>query len=455
MSLPAERFGYVHFDFLDLPREGWLAIHGEEARRFRSPAEIPSDRIFWCNLDWQHFHRGSSLGRMGHMRHASYLPIRPADAMAEFGLDADLLGPAEATRYLALMFGGVMAWSSRVLSAAVPDLPDERHFTKDSLREDLLPIFPPLEFPKGDEVHALLEGHSYHNVSSTLVPYRKEALKLIVRRPRLRHALDILASPSPAGPYRFLLPEDLGTVDDVVEDERPALGKLRLKGPSDAVFELYGFSNTISRAKRAVRSWAAHPEMDALRRMAEVEIEGAWVGKGYRPLGSVLPEAVDPLLNGRLLRVSWSVGVASEAMWRAVLTPPPKPRGVGQSARIGDISWQGLWARAADKLILFPLVRSLSEKGHDVSSYGFGWILCFVDEPRLEEFLDDAAGLGLIPRITDIPKARANISWGGNKLDFPLAKLVYGKEIDRLIALDAIAANDPDKHGEIVANALS
>jgi hypothetical protein len=143
-------------------------------------------------------------------------------------------------------------------------------------------------------------------------------------------------------------------------------------------------------------------------------------------------------------------------MWRAVLAPPPKPRGGSQSAaKIGDISWQGLWARAADKLILFPLVRSLSEKGYDVCSYGFGWLLCFVDEPRLDEFLDDAAGLGLIPRIGDIPKARTNVSWGGSKLDFPLAKLVYGKEIDRLISLDRIAANDLDKHGEIVASALS
>jgi len=455
MSLPAERFGYVHFDFLDLPREGWLAIHGEEARRFRSPADIPSDGIFWCNLDWQHFHRGSSLGRMGHLRHASYLPIRPGDALAEFGLDADLLGPEETARYLALMFGGVMAWSSRLLAAAAPELPDERHFTRDSLRDDLLPIFPSPEFPRGDEVHALLEGHSYHNVSSTLAPYRKEALKIIVRRPRLRHALDILASPSPTGPYRFLSSEDLGTVDDVVENERPALGKLRLKEPSDAVFELYGFSNTISRAKRAVRSWAAHPEMDALRRMAEVELEGAWVGKGYRPLGSVLPEAVDPLLNGRLLRVSWSVGVACEAMWRAVLAPPPKPRGAGQSARIGDISWQGLWARAADKLILFPLVRSLAEKGYDVSSYGFGWILCYVDEPRLDEFLDDAAGFGLIPRIADIPKARGDVPWGGAKLDLPLAKLIYGKEIDRLVSLDRIAAYAPEEHGDIVTRVLS
>jgi hypothetical protein len=455
MSLSAERFGYAHFDFLDLPREGWLATYGEEARRFRSPAEIPSDGIFWCNLDWQHFHRGSSLGRMGHLRHASYLPIRPGDALAEFGLDAEMLGPEEAARYLALMFGGVMAWSSRLLAAAAPELSDERHFTRDSLRDDLLPVFPPLEFPRGDEIHALLEGHSYHNVSSTLAPYRKEAIRIIVRRPRLRHALDILASPSPVGPYRFLSPEDLGTVDDVVENDRPALGKLRLKEPSDAVFELYGFSNTISRAKRAVRSWAAHPEMDALRRMAEVELEGAWVGKGYRPLGSVLPEAVDPLLNGRLLRVSWSVGVACEAMWRSVLAPPPKARGTWQSARSGDISWQGLWARAADKLILFPLVRSLAEKGHDVSSYGFGWILCSVDEPRLDEFLDDAAGLGLLPRIADIPKAREDVPWGGAKLDLPLAKLVYGKEIDRLVSLDRIAASDPAEHGDIVTSVLS
>lgn len=455
--LIASNFGYAHFDFLDLPREGWLARCGQEAVRFASPSEIPPDVICWTNLDWEHFHRGSALGRMGHLRHASYLPIRPQDAMLELGLDPGVLGPDETARVCALVFGRVMSFASRLLSAGVPGLPDERQFVRGTLKDDLLALFPGLEFPKGDECHALLEGQSYHSVSSTLAPYRKEALRVVVRRPRLRHTLDLLASPSPVGPYRFVMGDDLGTVHDVVEAVRPALCRVRLSEADDLVADTYGFSNTLSKVKRAARSWVSHPELDALRRMAKIELEGGWLGETYRPLAGMLAEAVDPLMAGRFSRVSWSVGLCAEAMWRAVLTGPERRRpakGALTQPVQGDISWQGLWVRAADKLLLFPLVRSLVEKGYDVSSYGFGWIFCSVDEPRLADFFVDAAGLGLLPRVSDLPAPLPDIAWGGARLDLPLAKFTFSKDVDRLLAIDAVAEAEPARHGDIVASVL-
>lgn len=456
--LSTESFGYVQFDFLDLPREGWLARAGQDAVRFASPSEIPPDVICWSNLDWDHFHRGSALGRLGHLRHASYLPIRPQDAMLELGLDPGLLGPDETTRVCALLFGRVMSSASRLLSLGVPGLPEERQFVRGTLKDDFLALFPNLEFPKGDECHALLEGQSYHSVSSTLAPYRKEAVRVVVRRPRLRHARDILASPSPVGPYRFVMGADLGSVHDVVESARPALCRIRLTEADDLVADAYGFANTLNRTKRAARSWACHPELDALRRMARIEMEGGWLGEAYRPLGSMLPEAVDPLLGGRFSRISWSLGLCAEAMWRAALAGPERKRpakgALASKSPQGDISWQGLWARAADKLLLFPLIRSLMEKGYDVSSYGFGWIFCSVDESRLADFIVDAAALGLLPRIADVPTPLLDVPWGGAKLDLPLAKLTFAKDTDRLLALDSVADVEPERRGDVVASVL-
>lgn len=456
--LPVSAFGYAHFDFLDLPREGWFARCGQEAVRFVSPAEIPSDTLCWSNLDWPHFHQGSAIGRLGHLRHAGYLPIRPHDLLMELGLDPGLVGPDEMTRICALVFGRVMSCAARWIAAAFPALAEEQYFLRGTLRDDLVPLYANLEFPKGDECYALTEGQSYHAVSSTLAPYRKEAVRMMIRRPRLRHALDILSSPSPVGPYRFVLGEDLGTVHDVVEGSRPVLCKLRLSNVDEAVADSYGFANTLRKTKRSVRNWAPHPEVDALRRMATVDIEGGWVGEGYRPLGALLPESLDPYLGERCSRVSWSIGLCAEALWRAALTPPERRRGTktpfARESLQGDISWQGLWARAADKLILYPSVRSLIEKGYDVSSYGFGWIFCSVDESRVEEFLFDAFSLGFLPRVIDVPHPIGNVSWGGAKVDLPLAMLVAGKDTGRLLALDAVAEVEPERQEEIVVAAL-
>lgn len=449
-GLPPGHFGFVRFDFVEFPREGWLARHGTPARRFSSPAEIPIDGTFWTNLEWEHMHRGSAVGRLGQLRHAAYLPVRPSDALRELGFDEGLLGPDETTRLCACLFGRVMSWASRLLAAGLPGMPPERHFVRGSLREDLVGLMADLEFPRGDEAHILREGQSYQTVSATLTTPRREAVRMLLRRPRLRHALNLLSSPSPSGPWRFLPGEALEPLERLLASGRPSLCRVRLARVQEACGELYGFGNTLDRGRRGLRGWAAQPELDALRRMADVDVEAAWLGGDYRPLGARLPVAVDELVAGRFLRLSWSIGVCLEALWRAALVPPPR-RG-GSRDRRGDISWQGLWARAADKLLLYPLVRALAERGHGVSCYAFGWIHCLVEPGREEEFLRDAASLGLVPRLADLPRPLALDRWGGLKAEAQWAGLVYGGRTERLFALDAIAEASPDRHEDLLGD---
>lgn len=436
-----EFYGCVLFDSeLDADRGFWCRCGGEPVR-FETLSDIPQNGLWWTNMTWQPFYRDTAAGKFGHLRQDRYLPIGIEAAVEENGLDPAASPREEVCARAALLFGRTMVWASRLLAEAAPDIPEGERFRGQSLRDDFAPLFGELDWPRDDERFALAEGQAFRVVTATPARAKPGQVRAMLRRPRARHALDMLGSPSPLGPWRWVDGVLLPPFEEAMASSRPMLFKIAIEDAQPRLNDVFGF-NVLGGDTRLLRSWVPHLELDAVRRMARVSAKGAWVGGSYRPLGAMLPPAVDPFVESAAARFSWSIGIGLTALWQAVLKPAGRRDRLAEERRT-VLSWQGVWAKSADKLILCRYANELIERGYDVLSYGFGWVHCAVAEERLGDLLQDAAELGLVPRMTLLEHGMDMPAWGGDAKDEFAARLVYGRDASLLDLFDGLALEPP------------
>lgn len=448
------RFGVVIFDEPDDPGAGWASIADErrpQSTRVAGPNELATDTIWWTNVTYENFFKGNAqTWRNPNLRHDKYLPLGHHDVLKEWGYDPTQVDANFTATFCAQAFDRIMRIAWGMLRDANPKQKLTQAFQGKTMRDDLRSLLPELEYPRLEAAEALKSGQAWEEYTATGARGPKGGKWIVLRRPRLAYALDMLQTPVPRGPYVLKKRGDINKLQpNPVEHVRgmptPAIIEVNVNKIQAEVAPIYGFGAATDRDKRVTRSWVAHPEFQILSRVADVSIRSMWQADKYWPLVPAMPEAARAFLTDRYSDFSWSSGIVAESLWRAACLPEDKSKAGPQ--REGDpranTSWQGLWIRAADKSAMFGASMRLTEMGHAVVSYGLGWTRAQVGEEDIPNLIRDGLSMGLVPNLLDIPTGfhdmnKGAVPWGGDKKSLPLATMMASKSNKVLWALDRV-----------------
>ena len=449
------RFGVVIFDDETEPGAGWASscLNGRPgpAKRIAGHNELPTDTIWWSNISYEHFFRGrSEPWRNPNLRHDKYLVVGPKDVLREWGHDPTNIDPDFVCTFNAQAFERIMRIAWRLLSDANPKARIENVFQGKTLREDLRPLLPGMEYPKLEAADVFKSGQAWEEFTATGVRGPRGGKWVVLRRPRVSYGMAMLNTPVPTGPYDFLTRHDLrqlskDRVQYVKDSKRPCVADVSVIKIQPEVAPIYGFGAATDKDKRVMRSWVAGPEFEILAKFAEVEVRSLYQAAEYR---AMVPEMIEPVrefLDDKFTDFSWAAGIVVESLWRAVTLGESKgkagPMSAGESRAM--TSWQGLWLRAADKSQMFKNSMRLAELGYAVLSYGLGWVRCMVGEEEVANLIKDGLSLGLLPLLSDVPdKIFGDVRsapWDkDDKRSESLSRLVIGKQSQMLWKLDKV-----------------
>lgn len=457
------KYGVVLFDDESDPRGAWCAVNGAAAKRIEGMNELSTDTLWLCNMSYQAFNQTTEAWRNPWLRGDGYLVVKFKDILAEWGLDPATTPPNYTATFCSTVFGRIMNLAFRLARECDDKVRPSTFFSGGTLREDLRRLLPRAEFPRGEAATVLRTGHSYAEFTVTAVRGIKGAKQLMLRRPRMAHALDMLATPVPKGEFEFRSRSDLRQLSPdrvawIREATRPCMVELSVERMDADVAPIYGFGNATDKDKKVARSWVAHPEFLAMASFSDIEVKSAWVGKTYSQTNLEMAEPVRRFLSERNAETSWCAGIVAETLWRAACLGEEKGRNQAPLEERPQTSWRGAWIRAADKTAMFMTAMQLTERGYNVASYGLGWVAVRATEDQIADLLPDALTLGLIPKLNDIPvgmfDTKARIPWGGDKQAQILAHLLMTRQKNLLWNLDKLPLYERSQQGEMLKKIL-
>ena len=453
-------FGAIFFDDPKEPTSGWAFAAGGEKRepwRVAGINELSTDTIWWTNISYDSFFRNTEIWRSPWLRHEKYLVVGPKNVIQEWGYDPAVTPADFQVRFCAEMFSRVMRLAFSLVRELDPKLRMDTAFVAKTLRDDLRCLLPELEYPRGDAAAVMKSGHAWDEFSSTAVRTPKGSKWVMVRKPRISYAIEMLQTPVPKGPYDLY---DRKALRDQAEGDRvawikgltkPVFSEIAVTDIHPDVAPIYGFGNSADQGKRVPRSWVAHPEFALMSNFAKMEVRSCYIGDEMKAMFPDLHPVVSSFLVDRYSDYSWTAGIIAETIWRAVGLPEDKAK-VG-IVRDGEdhahTSWQGAWIKSSDKTQMYLAALKLHQLEYSVKSYGLGWIMVAVREEEFDNFLRDALGQGLVPNMCDVPEGmfqtRERVGWGGDPRSAGYAQYTVTGQRDLMYALDQIPILPPSR----------
>lgn len=434
-----KKFGVVLFDDDKDPAAGWAYVEGERlVTRIAAPEDLSSDTIWWSNVSYDRFFFRTDLHKCPWLRHDAYLVVTRQDILREWNYDPRSIDPETACRVTAKFFARIMQISFDLMKAVVPRITMAEAFAQTTLRGDMRIVLPNLEYPRPEAVAIMKADRAFSEFTATAArPVKDMAwMMVMVRKPRLSYAIEMLQTPIPVGPFEFMTRKDLKDVDLRLE-ERPFMAEVAVGKVDPELASVYGFGAS----NQLPHGWVAQNEFSALARIADLEVKSAWVGKGYTSLMEALPAAVRDFLGSSTNSSSWSAGVVAETLWRACCLRQHID-GAAETEEYNAMSWAGAWIKAADKISMFASAIELARLGYSVPSYGLGWLRAAVTKETLEDFVRDGLAHGMVPSMTEIPDDQSSIEdafvWGGDRNAKGLVRLQTMKQRDLLLNLDRL-----------------
>jgi hypothetical protein len=463
-----KNFGVVLFDDPKQPMSGWKATAGNtKTERIQSADELSTGTIWLTNIGYDDFFRASEIWRRSNLRHEGYLVVKIANILKEWNYDpgragqASELAPGFICQFVSQCFHRIMHAAFRLIRQIDPRLTMDRAFTGQTLRDDIRVVLPPLDYPKSEAASIMKADKSYQEFTQCTTRPIRDAVSIMVRRPRTLHAMDMLQVPVPLGPFEFVARKNFrhhgnDIVDFLKDTDHPCMIELDVEGIDPEVGPVYGFSNSTNKQAKQSRSWVAHNEFQALSRYANLSIRSFYMGREYGSLVSKLPDAVQEFLTDKTLDSSWTAGVIAETLWRAATLKEASDKAgkpTDGEDRAGT-SWEGAWIRGQDKISMFMPALELHKRNYVISSYGLGWVQARVTEEMKTDFLNDALSLGLVPAMTDIPdglfQMQVPIQWGGDKRSKVFAQYQATKNIKMLWNLDKLPTLPPGERKKFI-----
>jgi hypothetical protein len=445
-----KRFGVVLFDDDKDPTGGWAHADGDTfPKRITSPDELSTGVVWWTNVNSDNFHK-TELYKRSWLRHDKYLIVDHKAVLKEWNYDPAYTDPVVICQITAKFFARIMMIAFRLIHDVQPRITMEDAFVGVTLREDIRVVLPDPEYPRSEAATIMKSEKAFQEFTATSMKYVKDSTWVMVRRPRLLYAMEMLQTPVPLGPWEVLTKREMRSAGGdraqfIVESKRPAMVELALENMDQTVGPVYAFGSTIDKNKKVSRSWVAHNEFMVLNRLAEVDVKSAWMGREYGSLVSQLPDSVREFLTDRFNEFSWSAGIVAETLWRACCLKEGRAK-VGSKLSDGEdragTSWQGAWIKSADKISMFNSTMDLVKMGYSVNSYGLGWVRASITEEQRTDFIHDALSAGLVPSMLDVPDGLfdvdTEISWGGDKSSRMNALFQTSKERDLLLNFDRV-----------------
>jgi hypothetical protein len=458
-----KKFGVVLFDDDKDPAGGWAYVEGERmARRITSPDDLSTGTIWWTNVTSDYFFFKTELYKRSWLRHDKYLVVTHKDIMREWNYDPAMTDPAIICQVTAKFFSRIMVISFKMIKDSQPRITMEDAFIGQTLREDLRVVLPEVEYPRSEAASIMKADKAFAEFTPTTMKSVRDSTWVMVRKPRLLYALEMLQTPAPRGPFEFMSRRDITSENKdrnmfVRESTRPCMVEMAVENMNPDIAPVYSFGAAADKNKRISRTWVTHNEFVVLNNIAEVDVKSAWVGREYGSLLQELPDSVREFLFDKFNEFSWSAGIVAETLWRACCLK----EGRAKAGKLSDgedragTSWQGAWIKGADKLSMFSSSMDLVKMGYSVSSYGIGWIRASITEEMRADFINDALAAGLIPAMTDIPEGMFDINddfnWGGDQKSKMMALFQSAKKRDMLLNLDRVPIIPPDKKKPFIA----
>lgn len=416
-------------------------------------------------MSYRAFFLQSEIWRLPWLRHDKFLVVSPKDILQEWGIDPKTVGSDYAVKFVSMVFSRIMTLAYHLVREVERRVDPDQIFTGRMLREDLRRLLPDLDYPKGESATIMRSGSAWQEITRTTVRGIKGARWVMLRKPRLAHAMELLQTPVPYPPFEFMGRRELRSktkdkVSWVNENTQPCIAEVSVQRIDGDIAPIYGFGNAIEQDKRTPRSWVAHPEFLLLSRFAEMDVKSIYIGGKYDVLAPKLPDPVKDFLASKHVEYSWSAGVLAETIWRAAGLGEDKSKiSGGDDEERAQTSWQGGWLKSADKSLLFLDAMKLTELGYSVVSYGIGWVRVISLEDDIPDLIKDGFSLGLMPLLSDTPKGLFNMSqaipWGGDKRSLMMAQLAACNKNKMLWHLDRLPLMPKDQRDQLLKKLLA
>jgi hypothetical protein len=452
-------FGAVIFDDQNMPGNGWVSIEGDTPYRIVDQSQLPTNTIFWSNCSYNAYwytHRGKLVS---HLRCADYLPIKPGAILKTWGADPAMVRPDQYAVIMASVFSRMMKMARGLMRNSELGLRESMFFVSDKLTQDIKTILPQAEFPRDDsEINSILrKGIGFDYFTTTSVLRRKDAQMITVGRPRIDHAIEIMSSPVPNGPFAYHRGKDLPPAGELSAISKPVMAEIIMHRSDPTISSIYGFGITSGRNNKVQRNWVAHPELAIMSGFSDIEIRGAMIGESYGVLSQSITNILRKFFTAKESSLSWSAGAVIDAIWGAAAVGKTFSGALGTKEQTPQTSWRGAWLRATDKVVTLRYAMQLHRENFAVLSYSNGQITCAVTPERREEFILTSWRLGLVPPIYELPRQftdteLATIPWGGDPNSKFWATLMLTKNSKALWELDNLPVASEEEKREILVN---
>lgn len=447
------QFGSVVFDKPDMPTAGWASIEGDQAYRITDQTELGNDIIWWTNFNSDDYQRRLVL--VSQLRKSFYLPVKHNDLLKDWGVDPAKMSPDQIAQITSTLFTRIMRMARGLIKTSPLGITEEEFFMGNRLAHDIKDILPQADYPMDDTASILHSGIGFSHFTTTTIPRPIGSKNIMVRRPRLDHAIDVLSAPVPNGPFMHRKASQLPNARELASTSVPVMAQISIHRADPSISPIYGFGVSAVRSKRSQRSWVAHPELAIMAGFSEMEMRGAMIGTSYGVLSRDMNETIQKFLVAPDAAMSWSAGILAETIWKAATVGRPMPnfQVSGHDTKAPETSWRGAWLKAVDKIVTLRYAMALHRAGFAVQSYGSGWVSCAVVPARMEEFVLAAWRNGMVLSMNDMPRVfkeseLASHPWGGDNGSKFWATLVLGKNSKALWELDEFPLLRQDEKAE-------
>ena len=375
-------YGAIFFDDVNNPKAGWASVRGQAAFRITSPGTLDSSIFWWSNLDFRGLAQNNANPKI---KKINYLAPNMDQLIGELGLGRGRTSVSSTVQIISEIFDRVMRLAHQQYGLQYPIAAD--------LAEDLFDHIVSKDKPITPEIDEALK-QSYQTWSDTADRKNKAGDKWITfRRPRMRHARDILATPIPGDEWEFIsesrLPAEKKRVDWLLAQPQPALVQVSVSNIQFEVSRVLSFGGGYREG--GYRGWMSHPELLMFSKFSKVKVENAFLASDYAP------QLVYRQMNdgGTLGLLSISNGILAENYWLALATARTFKKFIPNQDNDKIYSPRSVWLSASDRFYSLLPALMMDGSGFNVRGYGRGKVVIAIDPGAIKEARDCASSAGL------------------------------------------------------------
>lgn len=383
--------GVCCFDDSNFAGSGWASTNGEQAIKVSSFAELTSDTLWICNLNYRTY-RKLNLSNSQHIVDSQFFRTSIAILAKELGLEDNNKALAERT---AEIFRRVSKLCKEHLGIALSNT----YKLSNTISDRLIPVTfkKQPQSPFKEELLSAFKQSTQQNQAMIGQVRPQGANAYTFSFPRTAYAQWIMGLDYPSSnDWNEIIQKDGGSifgVDDGTEIKGTKANRKKLidlASKKSAFFRVkvhsmaknYQASNNFGSGASYPRFWASVPEIIELSYYSKIEILGGY----FSEISTIsIPNDLDQTLD----EYSFSRGLFFENLWIGLATP------LLNGEYYTPLS---AYFRAYDRIACGRAARAFSDHSYIVGSYGTGRVTVYLRPSQLEQASRFALSLGLLPQ---------------------------------------------------------